>query len=177
MEITFCNKVEDLGPYLDYYLKKTQEGKQVGVQVFKQHQLLLILVFIFLAVLVRLSNPDAASMDNFIKGLVLFIIIDFIYFAIARFNPKFYYGKKTVMQLWNKSIPSQIQLLQRQKKILIGIEWLELFTADSIHQFHWNMVASVRFIRIIFSSMLEQFISFPDGIFHQKKITRNLEKL
>jgi len=143
MEITYRNKPEDLGPYLDYYLKKTQEGKQVGIQIFARHQYLLILFFIFLAALVRIVNPDAASMENFIKGLGLFIIIDFIYLAIARFNPQVYYGKNALMQVRKKWSQKYVQLFQRQKKVHISIERLEILTADSIHQFHWNMVDNV----------------------------------
>jgi hypothetical protein len=137
MEVTFRNEIADIEAYINYFLLHTQEGKRVGKNFFLRHQLNILLLS---CIAVVISPRDLNSIDYFIFILGAFIIIEFIYFAIAKFRPQFYYGKKALMKLSKLSTMKDIQIFQRQNKIIIAKEWLECITTDSNHRWHWNMV-------------------------------------
>lgn len=139
MEVTFQNKTEDLGSYIDYFLL-TQEGKKFSQEIFRRFQLA-CLGFLGFIVVVQTPNSDNNHYVFYSLGLLAFI--ELIYFSVAKFNPKFYYGKKAMMQAFKKWTPEEKSLFQRQKKILISNEWLKLITADSTHKWRWNMVDQI----------------------------------
>jgi hypothetical protein len=125
----------DFDHYLVYFLSETSKGMIFCKQAFLREQSIIIVLFCILLIGIL---PNGQSGILVIVGI--FTLVEILYFFFNKFNPKFHAAKRALrkeLKIWSQR---QWNLLERQRKIQISQEWLEISTFDSNHLFHWNMV-------------------------------------
>jgi hypothetical protein len=135
MEVVVVNKRLDLFSYYDYYLMETAAGRKFADRAGFGEQIIFIIGF----VIVFFSQYGQKSSSLFIV-IGLFLIIELLYYAINKFNPKFHAAKRSIKRELKSLTTKQWQIFERERRVSISIEWLEIFTFDSVNRYHWNLV-------------------------------------
>lgn len=148
MEITFQNKKPDFEVYYDYFLRQTEEGKQLGKNLFIAR--------------LRFGIPSAALLLALPWGIFGYLGASFaftwlvlaffigillasegLYLLVAKFKPYYDAGWQFLKKNENSLSSKDLEIFQLSKTIKITDEWLEASTSEALHRWRWGLVDSI----------------------------------
>lgn len=135
MEVVVLNKRSDLLSYYDYYFTETAEGRKFADRAGLGEQ-----VFFFTGLAIVFLSQIGQKSSNLLIVFSLFLIIEFIYYAINKFKPRFYAAKRFSRRELKSLTIKQWQIFERERRVNISSEWLEISSFDLVNCYHWNLV-------------------------------------
>jgi hypothetical protein len=147
-EITFRNKREDLEAYHDYFLKETEEGKQIGKRVFIARSwfavLALALVFTWIwGIRGYLGASIGTSVFLAIGYILVLLMTAGLVLLIMGFRPYYYVGKQILQKSAKSLTEKDWQIFQLPKTIKIEEDWLEVRNSEAVHRWRWGSVDAI----------------------------------
>jgi hypothetical protein len=147
-EITFRNKREDFEAYHDYMLKETEEGKQIGKQVFIARSWFAILIMgLFFLLIWGIRGYLGASIQStvFLAIGFVFLMIVVVGFVllIMGFQPYYYVGKQVLKKNARSLTEKDLQIFQLPRTIKLNEDGLEIRNSEAIHRWRWGLVDSI----------------------------------
>lgn len=150
MEITFQNKREDFHASYDYFVTETEEGRNVGKQIFFYRQRQIILVSVFFGGLVWgiLGYAQIPILYSFPISLAVFtgflITTESLMLLLTKFKPYYSYGKKYYENNYEKLLTQkELQIFQLTRNLTIDDGWLEVRSSEAIHRWRWRQVDKI----------------------------------